>query len=275
MCCVALRCSVLWCAALCGVVVVCGPPHGGACCVGVWPPACWGVLRWGAVCCAVWCCLSLLCPAPLMVWLAALGCGVLRCVALCVALVCSPSCSHGGASHGGVWPPLWWGCVALCFVVSRCVVRCVWCAAPFVVGRAALVCGPLQGGAWCVGVRSVALCGVVLFVMTCPPIWWGALHSCVTPLMVGRSCVVLCCVALGCGVFCCVALCCVLYRCVAHLVVGRAALGCGVLCCVALCAVVVCGPPHGGPCCCRAYPHSWSGCVTLCLSGPGFNTQSA
>ena len=94
------------CVALC-VVVVCGPPHGGAwrvvlcldalrcvvlCCValrcvewcggGVWPFSWWGVLRW--------------CVAPRMVGRAALGCGVLCCIALCVVVVCGPP--HGRAS---------------------------------------------------------------------------------------------------------------------------------------------------------------------------------
>ena len=38
LCCAALRCVVLCCVALYGVVV-CGSPHGGVCCIGVWPPA--------------------------------------------------------------------------------------------------------------------------------------------------------------------------------------------------------------------------------------------
>ena len=43
-CCVGVRCGVLCGVVLC--VVVCGPPSGGACCVGVWPPSWWGVLWW-------------------------------------------------------------------------------------------------------------------------------------------------------------------------------------------------------------------------------------
>ena len=118
LCCVALRCRVLCCVVL-SVVVVCGPPHGGACCAGVrrvvlfgvvclggvWPPVWWGV-RW--------------CVAYLMVGRAALVCG----------------------------PPSSWGCVALCCVVSRCVAVCCvvwccvlwWCVAPLMVGRALSAC---------------------------------------------------------------------------------------------------------------------------------------
>ena len=66
------------------VLVVYGPPHGGACCGGVWPPSWWGVFRW---CCppplwgVLWWCV-----APLMVGCAALGCRGLCPVALwCVA----------------------------------------------------------------------------------------------------------------------------------------------------------------------------------------------
>ena len=88
----ALRCVVLCCGALCGLVVVRRPPHGGAYCVGVWPPVRWGVLCWGAVCCVVWGGVW-----PLMVGLAAMVCG-------------SP--------HGGAW------CVVLYRVALRCVVLC-------------------------------------------------------------------------------------------------------------------------------------------------------
>ena len=101
----ALGCCVLFCLALC-VVVVCTPPHGGTvvfvlcraaspcvvlCCValrfvvwcggGVGPPSWPGVLRW--------------CVAPRMLELAALGCAVLRSLALCVIVMCGPP--YGGA----------------------------------------------------------------------------------------------------------------------------------------------------------------------------------
>ena len=108
----ALRCGVLCCVPLCGLVVVCGPPHGGVCCVeGPWVVLCGVVCRCGvrppyggAWCTGVW-------PAS---WL-----GVLRQSAL----------------RSFVW---------LCGAV--CCVWC-WCVAPLVVGRAALVCGPPHGRA--------------------------------------------------------------------------------------------------------------------------------
>ena len=135
-------------------VLVCGPPHGGVCCVGLWSPFWWGVLCW--------------CVPPSW-W------GVLcRCVP----------------------PPPWWG-----------VLR--WLVAPLVVGRAALVRGPPPGRAcrvgacpprsWCV-VWGVVICSVgcgrgcvvglarVGVVLVCapspvgacrvcawPPPWWGVL----------------------------------------------------------------------------------------------------
>ena len=236
--CVGVRCVVLPGFVLC-VVVVRGPPHGGACCVGFWPHACWGVSWWCVaplvvgLCCVVFCCVVWWCVAPLMVRRAALGCGVLCFSTLYVVVVCGPP--HGGACRGGVWPPLWWGCVALCFVVwcggvwppscrgvlRWCVaplmvgrgafgcgvlcclaLRCVWwwCVAPLIVGRAALMCGPPFGGACCVGVRCIVLCGVVLCVVVCGPpyggarcvgfwphSWWGVLWWCVAPPLVGRA----------------------------------------------------------------------------------------
>ena len=68
-------------------VLVCGPTHGGACCVGLWSPSWWGVLCW--------------CVPPSW-W------GVLcRCVSPPVvgraALVCGPP--RGGACCVGAWPP--------------------------------------------------------------------------------------------------------------------------------------------------------------------------
>ena len=177
LCCVALRCVVFCCVALCGVVVMCGPPHGGACCVGVWPPAWWGVPRWGAVCCVVWRCVLWWCVAPLMVGRGVLCCVALRCVVLC-CVVCR---------DGGVWPSSWWGVVrwgAVCCAGWRCVsLWCMapvwwgvlrWCVAPLMVVRAALVCGPPYGWACCVGVRCVVLCGVVLCVVLCDPPYGGA-----------------------------------------------------------------------------------------------------
>ena len=190
---VGVRCVVLFGVVLC-VVVVCGPPRGGACCVGVWPPSWWGMLRWGVVCCVVWCCVLLWCVAPLAVGRDVVVCGrprgravlgrVLLCpVTLrCDVLRCVVWC-------GGVRRPSWWGvlrrcmaplmvgrgalgCGVLCFVA----ICCVWpCVTPLLVGCAALLCGPPHCGAWCVLVQCVVLRCVVL---------------CVAPLMVGRAALV-------------------------------------------------------------------------------------
>ena len=127
-------CCVVFCA-----VVVCCPPRGGACCAGAWPPSWWGVLCWGAVCCVVWRCLVC-------------GGGVWP--------------SHGGACCVGVWSPSFvgraaFGCGVLCCVALCCV---WWCVAPRMVGCAALVCAPPQGGACCGGVW--------------PPPWRGVLCRC-------------------------------------------------------------------------------------------------
>ena len=127
---------VWWCMAplMVGrVVVVCGPPHGGVWCGGVWPPSWWGVVR-----CLV---------ATRMVGHALVG--------------YDPP--HGGVWCGGVWSSAWcgvaWSRVAPCWwgVVW-------WCVAPLMVARAALVCGPPHGGAvlCCVVLCHVAVCCVVL-----------------------------------------------------------------------------------------------------------------
>ena len=240
---------VWWCMA---------PPHGGAWCVGVWPPARWGMV-WcfvaprmvghgvvvfgpplggalrGGVWCSAWCGVVWWgvarfgwgvvwrCVAPLMVARAALCCDVPHCGVLC----CVPWCV-------GLWPPSWWG-VLRCSVAPRmvgraalgcvsCVVRrCVlwWCVAPLMVGRGVVVCGPPHGGAMlcCAVSRRVAACCVVL----CCIVWCGG------------------------GVFCAQ---CVGAQCVA-------------LCGVVLC-VVVCDSPYAGACRVGLSPPSWWGCVALC-----------
>ena len=268
-------------------VVVCGTPHGGACCVGVWPHSWWGC---GVLCCVVprcgmLCCVALRCAAwcgglwPPSLWgvlcwcvalrmvgRAALRCGVLCCSALCVVVVCDPP--HGGACCGGVWPASCWGYVMLCCVVVRCgvfccvVVHCVvwwWYVAPLMVGRAALVCGP--------PVRWGVLCWDAVCCIMWHRVWGG-----VWPPHGGAACVgvwlpswwgMVCCVVLLCVAVCCVALRCVVrWWCVAPLMVGCAALGCRGLCCVALCVVVVCGPCMvGRPALVYGPPLGWACCV--------------
>ena len=320
VCCVASRCFAVccvvlfelccvwwWCVAPLTVgraALVGGPPHGGACCIGVgcvvscgvvccdgvWPHVWWDVLRW--------------CVTPLLVGPVVVVCGpphggaVLHCVVLCcVGLRCGVLCCvvlrcvvcgggvwaaswwavlRWGAVSCVVWPPVWWG-----------VLR--WCVAPLMVGHVVVVCGPLMVGcvalccvvSCCVSVCCVMLCCVLLCVVVvcgaphalacCVSVWprswwgvqrWGAvccvvwrcvLCWCVASLML-RPVVVVCGppqggAVLRCAVFCrvavcCVALCCAWWWCVAPLMVG--------------CAVLVCGPPHGWACCVGAR------CVVLC-----------
>ena len=85
----ACSCGCLDCLAGVGSVRVRGPAHGGACCVGAWPPRWWGVL-----------CLFV---ARTMVGPAALFCGPPQDGACCVA----------------AWPPSWWG--VLCWCLSAAV----------------------------------------------------------------------------------------------------------------------------------------------------------
>ena len=243
----ALGCAVLCCLVLC-VVVLCGPHRGGVCCVSVWPPSWWGVLRWGAVCCVFPRCVLWWCVAPLVVGRAVLV---------------------WGAQHGGAVLR----CVLLCCVAVRCVMLCCvawWCVAPLVVGHAAPVCGPPHGWAWCVGVRFFVLLGFVLcVVVVVGPPHGGTCCTGVWPPALGG--------VLRWGAVCCVVwLVCrcavwspswwgVLRWCLASLMVGGAALWCSVLCFTTLCVVVVCGPPHGGACRDGLWPLSWWDCVALCL----------
>ena len=165
-----------------GAVLVRGPPHGWAYCVGACPPPWWGVLCW--------------CVPPPMVGLAALVCGPPLGGACCVGAcpphggaccvgVCPPP--RGGACCVGLWPPSWWGVQRLCvaslsvgcsvsvparrgrgvwFGVSTsvrwvvvAVVLLAWpglvlccCVLPPLLGRAVFVRGPPLGGECCVGV---------------------------------------------------------------------------------------------------------------------------
>ena len=133
-----------WCVAppiMGRAVLVCGPPLGGACCVGLWSPSWWGVLCW--------------CVPPSW-W------GVLcRCV--------PPP--RGGACCVGLWPPSWWG-----------VLR--WCVVPLSVGRAVSVPARRGGGVW-FGVWSSVGSVVVAVVLLA---WPGlVLCCCVPPPLLGRA----------------------------------------------------------------------------------------
>ena len=145
-----------WCAAPLMVgrtVLVRAPPYGGACCVGVWPPPCLGVLRWFVV--------SLL-----------VGRAVLVCAPLMVGRsvsVCPSPCA--GACCVVFWPPPWWD-----------VLR--WCVAPLPVGRDVSVPARRGRGVW-FGVSSSVRWVVVAVVLLA---WSGlVLCWCVPPPLLGRA----------------------------------------------------------------------------------------
>ena len=157
-------------------VLVCAPPHGGACCVGMWPPPWWGVLRWFVVPLLVG--RAVLVRAPLMVGR--------------VVSACAPP-PRGGACCVGVCPPPGVGRAALASEL-------------LVVGRAALVLGLPLGRAcrvgacpprsWCV-VWGVVICSVgcghrcvvgLAGVGVCPLPCWGVQCLCVAPPWWGVLC---------------------------------------------------------------------------------------
>ena len=177
-------------------VLVRGPPHGGACCVGA------RGLRW---CCVVWWCLAWV---VVVCWVAVAA--VLFASPGLVLCWCVPSPllgravfvrgpPHGGMCCVGVCPPPWCG-----------VLR--WFVPPLMVGRAVVVHGPPLGGACCVGgcpPRCVVSSSLALVVVVCwagcgcgcvvclagvgavlvraPPLFWGVPCSGVVPSLVGRA----------------------------------------------------------------------------------------
>ena len=107
--------------------LVCGPPHGGACCVGLWSPSWWGLLCscvppswWGMLCWRL--------PAPVV--------------------VCGLGCRH---LLGGLWLRLCcrlgqgWCCAGAC-PLPCWGVRCL-CVAPPLLGRAVSACSGFSS--WC------------------------------------------------------------------------------------------------------------------------------
>ena len=234
------------------IVLFRGPPHGGACCVGAWPPLCWGVM----------------CPCvlPPMVGRAVLARGP----------------PHGRACCVVVGPPSWWGVLCRCvprLMVGRAVLLparrggCAWCGGAGLglssvpPGNRARVGGVLAGAMRCLfcwfgvvfaALRSACLVavvggrvavGAVLFA------WPGlVLCWCVAPLLVGFAELVhdpphgrACCVGAHprtlWNVMC---------RCVAPPVVGR--------------AVLACDSPHGRLCCIVVRPPSWLGVLCWCVA---------
>ena len=151
------RWVLCWCASPLMVgptVLVRAPPHGGACCVGVWPPPWWGVLRWFVVPLLVG--RAVLVRAPLMVGRA--------------VSVCAPPL-RGGACCVGLWLPSWWGMLR-------------WCTAPLSVGCAVSVPARRGRGVW-FGVSSSVRWVVVTVVLFA---WPGlVLRWCVPPPLLGRA----------------------------------------------------------------------------------------
>ena len=223
-------------------VLVCNPPHGGVCCVGLWPPSLWGVLCW--------------CVAPLLV-----GSAVLV-----------PARRGGGAWFGGVcfWLSSSVGWVAVAVVLFACQgsVLC-WCVPPLPCWGVPCLCvaHPLVGhpvsacsgfSSWCCSRLDARL---VLLVRCCLRRRTSGVVGCWLSVLFSWPGFVLCwCVPrplLGRAVFvrgplhggaCCVGMCPppwwgVLRWFVAPLMVGR--------------AVLVRGTPPGGACCVGACPPLW------------------
>ena len=168
-----------WCAAPLMVghtVLVRAPPHGAACCVGMWPPPWWGVLRWFVVPLLVG--RAVLVRAPVMVGPAVSACAPPPWWGVLCRRVPPPL---GGACCVGFKPPSWWG-----------VLRC--CVAPLSVGRVASVPACRGRGVW-FGVSSSVRWVVVTVVLlawpglVCAPSPVGACRVCVWCPLGGKCCV--------------------------------------------------------------------------------------
>ena len=206
--------------------VACGAPHGGACCVGAWPHSWWGVLCWCPSAAVVVC--GVVCLAwVVVVCSVGCGCGYVACLAGVGAVLVRAPPPPVEACRVCVWPPPSWGVLCRRVLVS---VRGVVASSMlslfcwFAVVSAAV--RPALSGVgclWCLPGRGWCCAGACL-----PPPCWSVLCLCVAPPMVGRA-VLVC----------------------APPMVGRAAL--------------VCGPPPGGACCVGAWPSSWWGGLCWCL----------
>ena len=263
--------------------LVCGPPHGGACCVGAWPPSWRGVLCWWlpavvVVHGLVWWCLA---SVVVVCWVGC-GCRCDACLAWVGAVLVRAPPPLFGACRVCAWPPLWWGVLFRRVQVSvggvgaglmlslfcwlAAVSAAVW---PALSGVGCLWC--LPGGRWCcVGacplpplVGACCVCawpppwsGVLCWCV--PPPWSGVLRSFVAPLMVGHAVLV---PGSPLGGACCVGACPPRWWCLACVVVV-CWLGCGCGCVVCLAgvgAVLVRAPPPFGACRVCAWPPPWSG----------------
>ena len=181
-------------------MLVCGSPHGGACCVGLWAPSWLGVLYWcvvalivgravlvpvcgsaGVWCGGVWLGLSAfvglrlrLCCLPGRGWCCA-GAPPPYPVGACCVCACPP---HGGVCFVRFCPPAWWGVVC-------------WCLAPLLVGRAVSVPVCRGGGVSCRGVwlGLPSSMGVRLRLCCLPGRGWCCAAACPIPPPVGACCV--------------------------------------------------------------------------------------
>ena len=166
--------------------LVCGPPHGRACCFGAWPPSWWGVLCWcpsaavvvrGVVVFGLDCCRLLGCDSGCVVCLVGVG----------ALLVRGPP--PVGACPVCVWPPPWWGVlcrlvrVSVCGVVAGSMLS-LFCwfsvvsaaVRPALSGVGCLWCLPGRG--WCCAGACPPPVGACC-VCAWPPPWWGVLCWCV------------------------------------------------------------------------------------------------
>ena len=195
-----------------------GPPHGGACCAGAWPPSWCGVLCWclsaqmvvsGVVVLDLGC--RHVCRPGGRRWVRVGGvcggvlAGAMRglfCLFGVVFAALQSACSGGcgrrlGCGCGCVdrlaglgsvlvrGPPHGWAHYVCACPPPWSGVLC-WCVPPPpMVGSAALVCGPPLGGACCL--RACPPHGGACCASVCLPPWWGVLRWFVAPLVVGRA----------------------------------------------------------------------------------------
>ena len=222
-------------------VLVCAPPHGGACCVGLWSPSWWGVLCW-CVPPSWWGVLCRCVPPP--PWFGVLRWFVAPLVVGRAALVRGPPL--GRACRVGACPPRSWcvvwgvvicsvGCGRGC-VVGLARVGVVLVCAPSPVGACRVCAWPPPGwGVLCRRVR-VSVRGVVAGCMPGWFCWFAVVSAAVQPALSGVGCL-WCqpgrgwCSASACSPPCWGVPC----LCVPPPLVGR--------------AVLVRGPPLAGTCC--------------------------
>ena len=264
--------------------LLCGPPHGGACCVGAWPPSWWSVVCW--------------CLPAAVVWFGGVWLGLsssIGWVTLAVVLLAWPGlvlcwCAPpppAGACRVCSWPPPWWGVlcrrirVLVRGVVAGSMLGFFWWF-PFVSDSVGwhcpvlVVCGVCLAGVGAILVRApppVGACCVCAWPLPCwgvlcwcvPPPSWGVLRWFGPPSLVGPTVMVR---GPHHGGACCVGACPTQWWCLAWVVVV-CWVGCGSGCVVSTAgvgAVLVRGPPLlGRAVCVRAPPPLMGRVVSVCL----------